>query len=215
MNFREHFLARLEALAEREIGTFPDELLPEQRLPSAVLLPFWPAGDSRVEVAFTLRPRHMPTHAGQVSFPGGRQHPGDRTPAHTALREAQEELGIDPASVRIMGRLDDAWSIAGHHVIPYVGWLAARPALRPDPSEVEAVLIGDVQTLLQPDSNCEHRIELQGSVRTTHAYRWEGGYVWGLTADILLELLLWVEGKPSSRAGLRLQRLQELTGQRV
>ncbi|MBI2969803.1 MAG: CoA pyrophosphatase, partial [Gammaproteobacteria bacterium] len=141
VNFREHFYSRLTALASREPGIFPREALPASHQASAVLLPFWPAGETGVEVVFTRRPDHMPTHPGQVSFPGGRRHAGDASTAETALREAREELGIDPGLVTIMGRLDDAWSIAGHHVIPYVGWLDRRPALSPNPAEVAEVLL--------------------------------------------------------------------------
>lgn len=205
---------RLQALSGRETGTFPSDALPEARQSSAVLLLFWPAGESRVEVVFTQRPDHMPTHAGQVSFPGGRRHAEDKSAADTALREAREELGIDPGLVTVMGRLDDAWSIAGHHVIPYVGWLEKQPDFAPNPAEVEAILIGDVETLMRPEVSCEHRVDFAGKVRASHAFKWDGGYVWGLTADILLELLLWIEGKPSGRADLRLRRLQEFTSAR-
>jgi hypothetical protein len=107
-----------------------------------------------------------------------------------------------------MGRLDDAWSVAGHHVVPYVGWLPAPPRLVPNPAEVDEVLVADVGLLMRPESSCEHRTEQDGVTRATQAYRWESGYVWGLTADILLELFLWVEGKPSNRGHLRLKRIR-------
>jgi 8-oxo-dGTP pyrophosphatase MutT (NUDIX family) len=207
MNFSESFYRRLEALPERETHTFPRSALPDRHRTAAVLLPFWRDDCDSVRVAFTLRSQHMPTHAGQVSFPGGGSGPGEPLD-QTALREAFEELGIEPTSVCIMGRLDDAWSVAGHHVVPYVSWLNAPPRFRPNPSEVDEVLVADVELLMRPESSCEHRVSDNGVTRTTQAYRWDGGYVWGLTADILLELFLWVEGKPSNRAHLRLKRLQ-------
>jgi 8-oxo-dGTP pyrophosphatase MutT (NUDIX family) len=209
MTFHQRFLERLLALKERELQTFPPESVPAGYLRAAVLLPFWPDGNGGVEVAMTLRPEHMPSHPGQVSFPGGRQHPADATLENTALREAREELGIDPSLVRVMGRLDDAWSIAGHHVVPYVGWLDRRPALDPHPGEVAEVMIVDVEPLLRPENQYEHRVVFNGVERFTPGFRWsEQDYVWGLTADILLELLLWVEGKPSNRAALRMQKLR-------
>lgn len=208
MDFQQHFLRRLEALPQREIQTFPPGLLPAHFSSAAVLLPFWPDGRGGVEVALTLRPDHMPSHPGQVSFPGGRLHAEDESLAHTALREAREELGIDPALVRIMGRLDDAWSAAGHHVVPYVGWLDARPALDPNPGEVAEVMLVDVATLSRPESQYQHRVVSRGKERLTPGFRWSAeDYVWGLTADILLELLLWVQEKPSNRAALRMQRM--------
>jgi 8-oxo-dGTP pyrophosphatase MutT (NUDIX family) len=208
MTFAQQFLRRLEALPQRETQTFPPGLLPAHFSSAAVLLPFWPDGRGGVEVALTLRPDHMPSHPGQVSFPGGRRHDEDVTLQHTALREAREELGMDPARVRIMGRLDDAWSVAGHHVVPFVGWLDARPALDPNPGEVAEVMLVDVATLIRPESRYDHRVTHNGVERVTPGFRWsEEDYVWGLTADILLELLLWVQEQPSNRAALRMQRM--------
>ena len=211
MIFHQHFLNRLIALSERETQTFPPNLLPADFSRAAVLLPFWPTGEGGVEVAMMLRPDHMPSHPGQVSFPGGRCHGSDASPADTALRETHEELGIEPAAVRIMGRLDDAWSVAGHHVIPYVGWLDQRPRLNPNPREVAEVLIVDVEVLMRPENSYEHKILFRGVERVTPGFRWSAeDYVWGLTADMLLELLLWVRGEPSNRAALRMQRMDIL-----
>lgn len=208
MTFHQHFLERLRALRERDAQTFPPNVLPAEFSRAAVLLPFWPTDAGGVEVAMMLRPDHMPSHPGQVSFPGGRCHEADASPADTALRESQEELGIDPADVRVMGRLDDAWSVAGHHVIPYVGWLDQRPRLNPNPREVAEVLIVDVEVLMRPENAYDHKVMFRGVERTTPGFRWsEEDYVWGLTADILLELLLWVRNEPSSRAALRMQRM--------
>lgn len=211
MNFREHFLQRLEALDQRQPHTFARESLPGEHRLAAVLLPFWPAGDA-VQTVFTKRPEHMPSHPGQVSFPGGRQHAADASMEETALREAREELGIEPATVRIMGRLDDAFSIAGHHVVPFVGWIEERPRLAPDADEVEEVIIADVEMLLRPETHCLHEVTRNNATYSTQAFRWDGGYVWGLTADILLELLLWVEGKPSNRGLIRFEHLRRIAG---
>jgi 8-oxo-dGTP pyrophosphatase MutT (NUDIX family) len=211
VNFRNHFYRRLLALPERKLEFFPEGALPDRDREAAVLLPFWPAeGESGVNVVFTHRTEHLPSHPGQVSFPGGGRNRNDATLRDTALRETAEELGIDPRSVRVMGRLDDACSIGGRRVVPYVGWLEEAPRFSPDPEEVQSVLIADVETLMRPDSAFEHQVELEGRVARTHGFRWDGGYVWGLTAEILLELQLWVEGKPSNRALLRLERLRSL-----
>lgn len=208
--FRERFLRRMAALAGRPVETIPAELLPPNPRSAAVLMPFWPGRDGRIETVFTERPAHMPSHAGQVSFPGGKQDAGDASIVDTALREAREEIGIEPDSVRIMGRLDDAWSFAGHHVVAVVGWLEAPPLLRPDPREVARVIVADLETVLRPEAACEHRAEYNGRMRTSQAFRWDGGYVWGLTADFLLELQLWLEERPSNRARARIERLQSL-----
>ena len=168
--------------------------------------------DDAVEVVFTRRTETVSSHRGQVSFPGGVYHTGDTDMGATALRETQEELGIDPGAVTIMGRLDDAYSIAGHHVIPYVGWTDKAPEITANTDEVAEVIIADVRVLLLPEVNTTHTVDFLGKPRTTHAFDWDGGYVWGLTADLLLEFLTWFKQEPSDRFQLRLQKMGELTG---
>jgi len=208
MAFREHFLSRLEALDQRDTYAFPPGTMPEGHGTAAVLLPFWPGDDGGIEVVFTRRPHTMSSHAGQVSFPGGRVDPGDDSPRAAALREADEELGIEPALVSVMGRLDDAWSIAGHHVIPYVGWLEERPVMRLNEHEVAEIILADVEVLMDPAVNCHHEYVTRGIKRRTQAFKWDSNYVWGLTADLMYELLLWVNGEPSNRGHLRLDYLR-------
>jgi 8-oxo-dGTP pyrophosphatase MutT (NUDIX family) len=180
---------------------------------AAVLMCFWPAEEDRVELVMTRRTDQVSSHQGQVSFPGGRVEAGDTSTEDAALRETLEELGIAPDLVTIMGRLDDAWSRHGHHVIPYVGWLRQRPQLRPNPGEVAEVLIADMETLMRPETERDHKVVMPqggGAAQVTKAYAWEGGYVWGLTADLLLELILWIRGAPSSRGQARLERLRQI-----
>ncbi len=214
MSLSEHCYRRLLALAGRDTQEFPPQLIPADSHSAAVLIPLWPTPAGGVETAFTKRTDTLPTHRGQVSFPGGRRHAGDASLERTALREAGEELGIPADCITVMGRLDDAWSFQGHHVVPYVGWLRQRPLLRPDPNEVADVIIADLATLGQPGAVRRHRHERDGRAHYTDAFEWEGGYVWGLTADILLELLLWFDGRESNRGELRLKRMQEQLGVR-
>ncbi|MBT7952606.1 MAG: CoA pyrophosphatase [Gammaproteobacteria bacterium] len=214
MDFRKHFLGRLEALPERDLFEFPQDTLPEGHKTAAVLIPLWPNEEGSIEVVFTRRPHTMSSHAGQVSFPGGRVDPEDESIVAAALREANEELGIDPAAVKVMGRLDDAWSIAGHHVIPYIGWLEQRPQMVANEHEVAEVMIADVQILMQEDSSCQHEHVLRGVTRKTQAFKWEDGYVWGLTADLFHELLLWVKSEPSNLGQLRLDYLKQMERQK-
>ena len=200
MNFQELFYSRLLALPGRDTQEFPGDAFPASYRTAAVLIPFWPEGNNAVKVAFTRRADSLPSHQGQVSFPGGSRLPQDPSVEQTALREAEEELGIDPRSVCIHGRLDDAWSRFGFHVIPYVGWIGQRPEFSPDHEEVAEIIIADVETLMRPETSTLHT----AGERTTHAFSWEGGYVWGMTADILLELFLWVRGENSNRRDARL-----------
>ena len=211
MSFRTWFQERLAELNERKPQIFPEQLLAGKLSRAAVLLLFWPGSDDAVEVVFTKRTETVSSHRGQVSFPGGVYHTGDTDMAATALRETQEELGIDPGAVTIMGRLDDAYSIAGHHVIPYVGWTDKAPEITANTDEVAEVIIADVRVLLLPEVNTTHTVDFLGKPRTTHAFDWDGGYVWGLSADLLLEFLTWFKQEPSDRFQLRLQKMGELT----
>jgi 8-oxo-dGTP pyrophosphatase MutT (NUDIX family) len=212
MNFRQHFYSRLQRLPTRSVIQFPPDSLPARYKTAAVLMCFWPAGDERVELVMTRRTDSVSSHQGQVSFPGGRVEAMDATAAAAALRETREELGIAPELVTVMGRLDDAWSRFGHHVIPYVGWLERRPVLHPDSREVAEVLLADMETLMRPEAQREHTVvdpHGSGATHVSTAFAWPGGYVWGLTADLLLELILWIRGEPSNRGHARMERMRK------
>jgi 8-oxo-dGTP pyrophosphatase MutT (NUDIX family) len=205
MIFQDHFYSRLSQLPSRDYQQFPAHELPENYRSAAVLLPLWAEPGGIIKIAFTQRTESLPSHKGQMSFPGGSMLPDDPTTESTALRETQEELGINPDQVSIMGRLDDAWSRYGFHIVPYVGWMQSKPEFKPDFNEVAGILIADIETLMQPQCSCIHEFTVKGVTRTSQAFQWEGGYVWGVTADILLELILWVKGEQSNRRDERLQ----------
>ncbi|MEX2353416.1 MAG: CoA pyrophosphatase [Gammaproteobacteria bacterium] len=209
MNSRSHFYARLEALCEREVQCFPPDIFPAYYRTAAVLLLLWAEQNGAVKLALTRRTNTLPSHKGHVSFPGGGMLETDPSPEVTALRETEEELGIRPQDIRVMGRLDDAWSRAGFHIIPYVGWTDRPPVFNPDPREVDDIIVADVATLMQPEISCVHEVAETDQQRTTHAFSWDGGYVWGVTADILLELLLWIQGESSNRRDCRLDLMKK------
>lgn len=214
MSFTSQFRKRLSALKERQPQTFPDRLLPDEYSKAAVLLLFWPGPDDAVELVLTRRTETVSSHRGQVSFPGGVFHAGDEDMAVTALRETREEIGIDPGVITVMGRLDDAWSIAGHHVIPYVGWTHEAPEMKANSNEVAEVIVADVRVLLRPEVNTTHTVDFLDKPRTTHAFDWDGGYVWGLTADMLREFLNWVNDEPCDRFRRRIRKMDDLAGRR-
>ncbi|MCZ6804205.1 MAG: CoA pyrophosphatase [Proteobacteria bacterium] len=174
MSFKDNFLNRLQNLHLREVQEFPKSILPGHYRPAAVLLLFWPAEDGRVEVLLTKRTETVISHRGETSFPGGGAKSTDNSLQTTALRETREETGIDSESINIMGRLDDAWSRAGHHVIPFVGWLQKKPEFTPDPREVDEIIIADAEMLMQPDISEEHKVVINDVTTVTHAFRWEG-----------------------------------------
>lgn len=153
--------------------------------PAAVLLlvvnhPGQPA------VVFTQRTAHLSAHAGQISFPGGRSDEGDRTPERTALREAEEEVGIAPDRVEVLGRLPEYCTSTGYCVTPVVGWAEPPLAYRPDPYEVEDVFEVPLSFLLDPRNHRYESAFYRGRMRQYWAMPYGERYIWGATAGMLV-----------------------------
>lgn len=189
--------------------------LPARAVPSdfrraAVLLPFWP-DEGGVRVLLTERSSRLRSHAGQVSFPGGHVDASDASDREAALREAREEVGLDPDQVRCVVALDEAWSGARTVVVPFIAWLDAPPQTRLNPDEVARVLIADVEPLLEPGALERLPVEIEGEEFVNYAYVGSWGRVVGLSADLLMEALLHVSGVASDRAAVRLDELERYT----
>jgi 8-oxo-dGTP pyrophosphatase MutT (NUDIX family) len=156
---------------------------------AAVLLPLygWPDEPGLI---FTERRADLRRHAGEISFPGGRQDPGDADLAATALREAQEEIDLDPAVVEIRWALAPVSTfVTGYRVHPFVG-IVAHPGelgLEPNPSEVETVLTFSLELLSQGYEM--RRLLRRGIPIHTPTYEVEGHLIWGATARILSDLM--------------------------
>jgi 8-oxo-dGTP pyrophosphatase MutT (NUDIX family) len=136
------------------------------------------------EILFVERPTTMRTHAGQIAFPGGAADPGDADLAATALREATEEVGVDPSSVQVLGQLPPAHvDVSGFDVTAVVGWWAEPgPIGAVDAREVASVLVVPVSRLVDP----AHRARVQHpSGYTGPAFLIDGHLIWGLTAHLL------------------------------
>jgi len=158
---------------------------------SAVLVPLREIeGGDGAEVILTLRVTHpKDPHSGQVSFPGGRQEVGDGDRVHTALREAQEELGIPPERVRVIGRLDEMLTVTGYHVVPIVGCVPRDVELVPNPDEVARVFTVPLDELLR-DDRWEHRVHAwRGSEVLVWHFPHDGEDVWGATGQMLHDMV--------------------------
>lgn len=159
------------------------------RTEAAVLLPLhgWPDAPGLI---FTERRADLRRHAGEISFPGGRRDEDDADLIATALREAEEEIGIPPASVEICGALPPAATfVTGYRIHPYVG-LVADPAeldLTPNPTEVETVLAFSLEGLRAGYEM--RRLVRRGVPIHTPTYEVDGHMIWGATARILGDLL--------------------------
>lgn len=139
-------------------------------------------------VLLTQRTDTLPHHAGQICFPGGRIEDRDRTPEDTALRETEEEIGIEPSRIELVGRMKAHETGTGFRVIPVIGLLAPPLALVPDPAEVAHVFEVPLDFVLDP---ANHRFETRvsrGVERRFPTLPWREHFIWGLTARILGEL---------------------------
>lgn len=153
---------------------------------AAVLVPLFADESGVVRVILTKRPMTMPTHAGHIAFPGGRPDPEDSGPIATALREAEEEVGIDPASVELLGFLPVIHTVEFTlFVVPVVGRIRGVPELRPSPREVERVFLPRVSDLADESA---WRFELwQG--RKVWFFDLDGEVLWGATARMVRDLV--------------------------
>lgn len=152
--------------------------------PAAALVPIEP----RAGVWLTRRSALLPTHAGQVSFPGGKIEASDASPEAAALREAQEEVGIDPAQAEILGRLPDFKTITGFHITSVVALLPEGVVLRPETMEVVDIFLLPFSVLLNPDYPIKRRAVINGRERAFWVWPHEAHIIWGATAEILRRL---------------------------
>ena len=171
------------------LRSFPNQTIPVDSLrPAAVLLPLFQR-DGQDQLLFTKRTAHLVHHAGEIAFPGGGQDHDDADLVVTALRETEEELGISPEDVEVLGRLDDFYSIHGYHVTPYVGVIPRPDNLRHDPFEIAGSFEAPLDFFRDP---AVHRVELwqhRGRSHLVDFYQFEEHVIWGLTAAILRQFL--------------------------
>jgi 8-oxo-dGTP pyrophosphatase MutT (NUDIX family) len=152
--------------------------------PAAVLLPI--VARPEPTVLFTQRTDTLSRHAGQVSFPGGRADEADVSLVQTALRETKEETGIDPSFVAVVGFLDAYETGTGFAILPVVGLLTEGFALNPQASEVAEIFEVPLAWLLDEANRETGEREWQGKPRRFHAFRYDGHYIWGATAAMLV-----------------------------
>jgi 8-oxo-dGTP pyrophosphatase MutT (NUDIX family) len=159
---------------------------------AAVLVPIV-HGDA---VVFTRRTEELPRHPGEISFPGGIRHDEDASSLATALREAEEELGIEPAAVDVLGALPPVHTfVSGILIVPFVGVLADGPSFRPNPGEIAEVLTFPLDALAAAETEVEWR--RGGGVYRGYAYEMGDHTIWGATARILRSLLEIAAGPPA------------------
>jgi 8-oxo-dGTP pyrophosphatase MutT (NUDIX family) len=162
---------------------------PADEMPAAVLVPLFLAGEAAdPHLVFTRRRADLKRHAGEISFPGGRRDPGDADLAETALREAEEEIGLPRTEVRLLGQLPPTSTFATNYVIhPFVGLIPEGLAWRLSAREVDAVLELPIRTLRA--GRTRTRMERRGITFETDAFLVDEHLIWGATARILENLV--------------------------
>lgn len=154
---------------------------------AAVLVPVIPRPDGAT-VLFTLRSPDLPRHAGQISFPGGRMDPTDADLRDTALREAEEEIGLDRSFVQTLGYLDVYLSAGGFRVVPVVGLVDPAATFTMEPREVAEIFEVPLSHLMTPDNYFMETGIREGIWRRFYVTTYEERIIWGITAGILRNL---------------------------
>ncbi|HPT50527.1 MAG TPA: CoA pyrophosphatase [Accumulibacter sp.] len=159
----------------------------EELLPAAVLFPIVPRREGPM-VLLTQRTDHLKDHPGQISFPGGRRETTDASPAHTALREAAEEIGLAAEHVEILGYLPEYRTGTGFRVTPVVAKVTPPFELHLDAFEVAEAFEVPLSFLLNPVNHRRHSLHYRGKLRHYDAIPYGEYYIWGATAGMIMSL---------------------------
>jgi 8-oxo-dGTP pyrophosphatase MutT (NUDIX family) len=161
------------------------------RRPAAVLIGL--RGEADPHVVFTVRTDHLSSHAGQVAFPGGRTDPADGDALTTALRESEEEIGLDRTLVTPLGYLDCFETVSGFCITPVVARVADQARFRPAPDEVAEVFEVPLTFFLEPGNTRRYVMDYRGHRREMVEFQHDGHRIWGATAAMLQNLLQRME----------------------
>jgi len=158
---------------------------------AAVLVPIFQK-DGQWQVLLTRRTQKVEHHKGEISFPGGHRDPEDADLVSTALREAEEEVGLCSADVRVLGRLDDISTITGFRIRPFVGVIPYPFDARPAPAEIAEIFTLPLVRFFAPDNFIRREFKKDGKPYPVYYFDIDGYNVWGATAKIMVQFLTLV-----------------------
>lgn len=185
----------MEAVSAKYLGLNPTE----ETRKSAVLMLLYPI-DNEIHFPLILRNSYEGFHSDEVGFPGGRFEISDENLIQTALRETQEEIGINPGEIQVLGTLTDIFiGPSDFNVLPVVGYLPYRPDFVPDSREVQQIFELKLDSFLDPNIVGCSEISIPGDLVITPYYEVNGHKVWGATAKIILELLCVLNNSLSTK----------------
>ena len=162
--------------------------------PAAVLIPII-ARPEGATILLTKRSAHLKDHAGQVAFPGGKMDQNETDPIETALREAEEEIGLGHRYIEPIGYLEPYLSSTGFRIVPVVATVDPSHHLSLDPNEVETTFEVPLTFLMNPIYHETHSREWRGALRQYYAMPYKDHYIWGVTAGIIRNLYEKVYGE--------------------
>ncbi len=176
----------------------PHRIAPEGYKIAAVLMPLL-YGKNGWDLLLTRRAQQLKHHKGEISFPGGHKEPGDPHLMFTALREAEEEVGIPPHEVNVLGRLDDMTTITGFRIRPYVGAVSSPLQFCPDPEEIDEIIIYPLREFTEPGRLITRIYDRNGEPYPIYFFQFPGHVVWGATARIIVRFMERCMGFKSPR----------------
>ncbi len=181
------------SFSAEQMAALRSSFLPQKPARAAVLVPLVDRPEG-LQVLLTLRASHLKNHAGQVSFPGGRIEEGDADPWEAALREAHEEIGLEPRFVSRAGYLRDHLVVTGFQVTPAVAFVRPEYTLRLDKTEVEDVFEVPLEFALDPGNHLPRDRLYAGHTIITYDILYGGRQIWGATANMLITLSRLLHG---------------------
>lgn len=189
-------LPDFEAKLERLLRSRRKRLLsPDGMVTAAVLVPLYRKNGSR-HVLLTKRSDFVEHHRGEISFPGGKLDPSDANVLACALRETAEEIGVDPKDVKVLGELDDFYTVATRFlVIPFVGIIPYPYEFRTSEREISSLLGVPLEVFFDPSRRSEDMWMVKGQSIEVISYLWQGHNIWGATARIMKHLTDLIEQK--------------------
>ncbi len=170
--------------------------VPSDPVPAAVLVPLVDRPEG-LTVLLTQRATQLARHSGQISFPGGRVDPMDADVASAALREAREEIGLDPARVRVFGYLPDHIVISGFRVTPVLSLVTPPVTLELNPAEVAGVFEVPVAHVFDTNNHQSRLRRVGDEELLLYDIPWQGQNIWGATAGMLLTFMRLLEAEPA------------------
>jgi 8-oxo-dGTP pyrophosphatase MutT (NUDIX family) len=177
------------ASSDRMIRNFP-RVPSEDARAASVLILLYPYKGSLFTV-FMQRPDYNGVHSGQISFPGGKQEPSDEDAIQTAIREAKEEIGINPEEIRILGTLTPLFiPVSNTLVTPVIAWIDEKPFFSCQEEEVVFIFGADIRKFYEPSIVKMKPFKIGSEMLDVKYYDYEGNMIWGATAMMLHELLV-------------------------